>query len=144
MTSKYSAFTFIEILVVATIIIILTTIGMASFRTANQSARDAKEKSDLESIRQAMVLYKTQYGSYPVGAGPNHYSSLTTELIAKNTLSPPAPKDASGNDYVLSTSGGYNTASTFCVCAVMDNTAKGNSGPNCSFTATSNYCVRQP
>ena len=139
MLRKHSAFTLIEILVVATIIIVLTTISIASFSTANKSARDAKRKSDLETIRQAMVLYKTQSatGVYPTGS----YERIVTALIGGNFLSPPAPADpANGSDYSVD----VTSTTAFCFCDLMDVNTRGNSGAACSFSATTHYCVRQP
>lgn len=133
---KVNAFTLIEILVVATIIIVLTSISIASFSIANKSARDAKRKSDMETIRQAMVLYKTQVGSYP---NANNFTVITNTLIP-GYLSQPAPADPGTTDYVGNSS---STSSTFCVCADVE-LDKGNSGANCSFSGATHYCVKQP
>lgn len=48
----------IELLVVTTIIIIITTIGIVSYRQVSQSARNGKRKTDMETVRSALVLYK--------------------------------------------------------------------------------------
>mgnify|MGYP002363304913 CR=1 FL=1 len=56
MLNKRPAFTLIELLVVITIMIVLMSIGIASFSSDGKSARDAKRRSDLETIRQAMVM----------------------------------------------------------------------------------------
>lgn len=53
-----SGFTMIELLVVTTIIIVLTAIGLVSYTSANRSARNGKRKADMEMVRQALVLYK--------------------------------------------------------------------------------------
>ena len=60
-----SGFTMIELLVVATIIVILTTIGLVSYSQALQNSRNSRRKADLEVSRQALVLYKADNGSYP-------------------------------------------------------------------------------
>jgi prepilin-type N-terminal cleavage/methylation domain-containing protein len=44
-------FTMIELLVVTTIIIVLSTIGLISFRQTGMNARNGKRKADLENIR---------------------------------------------------------------------------------------------
>lgn len=143
MIKKSSAFTLIEILVVATIIIVLTTIGIASFSTANKSARDAKRKSDLETIRQSMVLYKTQNGGFPAGDAATVKTALEGGFIT-----PPLPVDPVGG---ASFQVGNTTATTFCFCATQMETTKGNKATrNCTtndWNATStgaHYCVRQP
>ncbi|MFH2118129.1 MAG: hypothetical protein ABII10_00105 [Candidatus Paceibacterota bacterium] len=74
---KFSAgFTMIELLVVATIMIVLTTIGLISYRTAAQNSRNAKRKTDLQITRQALVLYRSDNGCYPADA--NFLGMLTT------------------------------------------------------------------
>ncbi len=60
-----SAFTLIELLVVATIIILLATMGLVSYRTAVKNSKVAKCESDLQAIRQALVMYRSEEGNYP-------------------------------------------------------------------------------
>ncbi len=62
---KKKGFSLIELLVVATIIIVLTTIGLVSYQIANVRARDTKRKADLEQIRAALEMYRTENGLYP-------------------------------------------------------------------------------
>lgn len=63
-----AGFTMIELLVVTTIIILLSTIGLVSYRSAGLNARDAKRQADLQMVRQALVLYRTETGVYPEGS----------------------------------------------------------------------------
>jgi general secretion pathway protein G len=63
--SKKNGFTMIELLVVTTIIIVISTIGLISFRQTGQNARNGKRKADLENVRSALVLYRSDNGSYP-------------------------------------------------------------------------------
>lgn len=58
------AFTMIELLVSATIIILLTVAGLISYRQAGYSSRNSKRKADLETVRQAMMIYKQNNGYY--------------------------------------------------------------------------------
>ncbi|MDR0462884.1 MAG: prepilin-type N-terminal cleavage/methylation domain-containing protein [Pseudomonadales bacterium] len=58
-------FTLIELMVVIGIIAILALLGVTSFQQATRRARDATRKSDLGSIRQALVLYRSDNGIYP-------------------------------------------------------------------------------
>jgi len=73
-----SGFTMIELLVVATIIVILTTIGLVSYSQALQNSRNSRRKADLEVSRQALVLYKADNGSYP----NTNYAGLSATLGA--------------------------------------------------------------
>lgn len=61
------AFTLVELLVVISIIGILASIGLVSFRTAQARSRDAQRKSDLKEIGSALELYYSDYGQYPNG-----------------------------------------------------------------------------
>lgn len=74
----------IELLVVATLIIVLTTIGLVSYNKSLLNSRNAKRKTDLETIRQALVMYKLDNGRYPAGtitiAGSNNDLGIATYL----------------------------------------------------------------
>ncbi|MEK7592271.1 MAG: type II secretion system protein [Patescibacteria group bacterium] len=68
--SQRSGFTLIEVLVAATIIAVLVAIGMVSYSSVNKRSRDAKRRGDLEQMRSALELYRSEYGYYPaVGSG---------------------------------------------------------------------------
>jgi general secretion pathway protein G len=60
-----SGFTLIEILVAATIVGLLSTIGMTGFQAVTRNGRDALRKSDLEQIRSALEIYKSENNAYP-------------------------------------------------------------------------------
>ena len=63
-------FTLIELLVAATIIALLTAIGVVSYANINKRSRDTKRKSDIEQIRSSLEMYRADNGSYPhAGAG---------------------------------------------------------------------------
>lgn len=80
------AFTLIELLVSATIIILLTTIGIVSFRQASISSRNSKRKADLESVRQALVIYKQDHG-YFYPATSLDFDSMVAELQSNEYVS---------------------------------------------------------
>lgn len=80
------AFTMIELLVVATVIILLTTIGLVSFSQAAVSSRNAKRKADLETMRQALTLYK-QDNVYYAPTTTVSFTGLVTSLYADGYLS---------------------------------------------------------
>ncbi|KKS84418.1 MAG: LspG (Type II protein secretion LspG pseudopilin) [Candidatus Gottesmanbacteria bacterium GW2011_GWB1_43_11] len=58
-------FTLIEIMIVIGILGILATAGYASFLGSQKNARDSRRKVDLETIRQALELYRLDNGQYP-------------------------------------------------------------------------------
>jgi general secretion pathway protein G len=86
-------FTFIEILVVVTIIGVLASIGIVSYQSVNEKSRDNKRKADIESIRSALEMYRADNGNYPVSL-----SSLETDYI-QNLPTPPKSTDCTTGDY---------------------------------------------
>jgi len=81
--TKNRAFTLIEVLVVATIIGILVTVTAVSFAKSQKRSRDARRKADLETVRQALVLYRQDHGSY---GNANSFSEVITYLAAEGYL----------------------------------------------------------
>lgn len=89
----------IELLVVATIIIVLTTIGIISYRQAGISSRDGKRKTDLQVLRQALMLYKADNGCFPEGTS---YSNMLTEIsdyLADSDINISDPTDETPHVY---------------------------------------------
>lgn len=68
------AFTFVEIIVVITIISILGTIGFYNYSKSIDTARDTLRETDISSLRSELSLYKRQRGAYPFPW--NHISLL--------------------------------------------------------------------
>lgn len=83
-------FTLIELLVVATIIVVLTTIGLVSYTQALQNGRNAKRKTDLEVLRQALVLYKADNGYYPNTDTAGLQTALGTTYVSSFPVDPKA------------------------------------------------------
>lgn len=61
---KFS-FTLIEIIVVITIISLLLSGSLVSYRTILTSSLDTRRKTDIETIRSALELYRNNNSSYP-------------------------------------------------------------------------------
>lgn len=118
MTRKITqrGFTMIELLVVSTIIIVVTAIGLVSYTQVNQSARNGKRKADLENLRQSLVIYRTDIGTYP------NTSSFATMLssIASYTSGTgfTDPKNVSPYVYTYTSNG-----STFTLCGTLEPSA---------------------
>lgn len=64
-----AGYTLIELIIVAGIIGVLSSIVLASINEIRQNSRDAKRIADLENIALALGLYKEENGEFPNGAG---------------------------------------------------------------------------
>lgn len=112
---KQSGFTLIELLVVTTIMVVLMTIGLVSYRQASRNSRNAKRKTDLESVRQALVMYNNEQNTYP--SGP--FASMLTEI--DDYLSVSAVEDPKNTGTYVYT---YNSDGiTFTLCAQLETEA---------------------
>ena len=87
--NRQRGFTMIELLVVTTIIIVITAIGLVSYTSANRNARNGKRKADLEMVRQALVLYRTDNGSYPSGTVFNNMMTTISDYTSATTVTDP-------------------------------------------------------
>lgn len=148
MKSNKSGFTLIELLVAATIIAVLTMIGVVSFTTTNQRARNGKRKADMEQTRAALELYKSDdsagAGKYPAGGS---FTGMATTLKTAKYLSDPLPQDPKNLDPFIY----YYTAppaqTSFCICADLEGTNQGNSADvTCGSIGAAGpyYCLVNP
>lgn len=103
-------FTLIELMIVITIISLVAAFGLAAnYRTAQKTARDGRRKSDLEQVRSALEMYRTDTESYPGGG----YSGLGGVLVPDYLN--PLPLDPKNSDpYIYTYSGGGNS---YSLCA---------------------------
>jgi general secretion pathway protein G len=131
-----SGFTMIELLVVTTIIILLTTIGLISYSQALQNSRNAKRKSDLEVIRQALVLFKADNGYYP----STDYDGLQA-VLGTGYLSaiPTDPKSAQSATFTYSYVPGTCSGVSPVKCQTFDLGASLESG-----SSTTDYSIANP
>lgn len=111
------AFTLLEILVVVGIIAILIAMGAVSYSSAQKKARDAKRKSDLKSIQNAMEQYYANCTSlYPTGI-PAVGTAFTTGASCANpnvTLMNYFPTDPLGGSYQCLSGSCISTGYTIC------------------------------
>jgi general secretion pathway protein G len=117
--TKTKGFTLIELLVVIAIIAILITVGAVSYTRALRLSRDAKRKTDIEQIRQALETYRSELGSYPA----------TKDLLDPDYISI-VPLDPKNPDYLYVYS--KLSATTYTLCATLE------AGDVAS------YCLTQP
>jgi len=122
-------FSLIEILVVITIIGVLSAAGLVFFTRAGVSARDGRRKTDLEQLRSALVLYRTDNAAYPAS------TSFTTMMAAINTyISVTSMQDPLGGSRTY-TYTATNGTKGFSICATLENPTPTNPNP---------YCITNP
>lgn len=138
---KRQGFTLIELLVVIAIIGILATIIVASFTSAQRRGRDARRKGDLDAIKKALVLYRTDapVGIRPYPTCPGDSDTTCTITTATNFNTAPRPMtptyirnvpqdpiNTGANIYTYdpeACSGGVgSTCNTYTLYAVLENT----------------------
>lgn len=105
-------FTFVELLVVITIIAVLTAAAAASYSSTNKKSRDTKRKSDLQEIRSALEIVRTECSAYPTTA------LYTTGVVCDSTVyitaekMPHDPKSGANYTYTPAVDG-----ATYSLCA---------------------------
>jgi type II secretion system protein G len=113
---KRFGFTLIELLVVISIIGILVAIGVVSYSSANRKSRDTKRMSDIEQIRSALEMYRSDNGTYPTGNEVSVASGITG-LSSYLPSAPDDPKPASYHYYYTVTNSNYG----YCLSAYVEN-----------------------
>jgi general secretion pathway protein G len=83
MKHRQSGFTLIELMIVISIIAVLATLGVTNFSAATRRARDSVRKSDVSAISQALVLRRSDHGSYP----PQNAAGAMTDAV-RDSLQP--------------------------------------------------------
>jgi prepilin-type N-terminal cleavage/methylation domain-containing protein len=136
MKRKYTAgFSLMELLVVVSIIAMLTAMGMVMYGSTSKNSRDSKRKADLEQLRAALVLYRTDNGYYPTSSASGTQLNFTTMFPIQSYITVTSMRDPKGSSYW---NGGYYqyttdvTNKTFSACAQLEN------------PAGTQYCVTNP
>lgn len=147
--TKIKAFSLIELLTVVAIISILATISISSYTAAVKKGRDAKQKSDIHNIQQALLLYRADMGAYPAALSslvPNYIRVVPVNAVATSGNYQYNPLN-SNKQFTICTgvlesprnsanSTVNNPAANFTPCV---NTNGLNTAGNCRF-----YCVANP
>lgn len=148
MKKNKNGFTLIELLVAMTVMAVLIAISLVSYQGAKKAARDGKRKADLEQIRSALEIYRTDCKTYPANAEISwgtpfegtktspETSCLTTDIYMEEI-----PADPGSNNYY------YNRGSpnSYILCASLETGAavlETGCGSNC--VGICNYKVINP
>lgn len=86
-----SGFTIIELIVVVIVIGILASVSTVVYRGSQERARFASYKSDIVRINEAITLYNSENGRYPLGDGTSASGCTTgsgTSFMANSGLVP--------------------------------------------------------
>lgn len=136
---KQRAYTLIEVLVVITIIGILLRVSLAALSSPRKISRDNKRKADLEQIRSALEIYRSDILSYPATWDlPGKVPLVGGSTAYMSTV----PSDPGIYGYRYS----RITVNSYCLCAFLETGGSGTScacGGNCG-TAVCNYFVSNP
>ncbi len=106
MTIK-KGFTLIELLVVIAIIGILSAVGLTSYRSANAKARDSRRQADVQQLRSALEMYKTDSatGRYPTTGQWANGTVLNSYLSGQTIVDPQTKQgyeyDSDGATYTI-------------------------------------------
>ncbi len=102
-----AGFTLMELIIVIALIGILSVGGLASYVNSQRRSRDAKRQTDLETIRQALELFKADFSQYPPASLSNELSCDTSvgAFINNSSCNPygaPISYSPIGNDWSYS------------------------------------------
>jgi len=132
--NRLKGFSLIEILVVVTIIALLAAGAVVTYSQLTKQSRDARRKTDLEQVRAALEMYKSNSATntYPIG----DWSALPAALAGNPKyigVMPSDPKSSFSYYYISAAGTDYTLAAQFEVGGT--NCVVGQCGANC------NYCL---
>lgn len=120
MKKRKSGFTLVEIMVVIALIGVILGLTISSYISARKNARDGRRRADLEQVRSALEMYRSDAGRYPT-ANPTNY--LTSPLSYEgNIYLAKAPSDPNNNSLSNPVNYYYRdlSASTYVLCARLE------------------------
>lgn len=146
---KKLGFTLIELLVVISLIGVLMGILLVSFQGTRRSARDGRRKADLEQIRSALEIYRSDCGSYP--SGLSFGGILTGSCPTSTTYMATVPQDPLYSTYEYRYRRDPTNSSLYALCAYLEGETAvtgtctlANCGGNCGTGINCNYKVCNP
>ena len=122
-SSHIAGFSLLEILVAITIMMVIAAIGVVSYTTVSRNARNSRRVSDLEQMRQALEMYRSDNGFYPVEGNNESVATVGTVLITGGYLQK-VPVDPKGTAYTYEVAVGdvATQGVQYCVSATLEGT----------------------
>ena len=127
-----NGFTLIEILVAMTIVAVLVSISLVSLQGARKVARDGKRKADLEQIRSALEIYRSEVKTYP--GSVNFGGSLES---SGNVYLDLVPNDPLSGIYTYVYT--QNSSNSYTLCSYLETSSSPQVCGDC-IIGTSNSC----
>ena len=131
---KNRGFTLVEILIVVIILGILAAIVIPQFTSASEDARKSNMKSQLQTLRSQIELYKLQHRDTPPALTGNDWSAMlvcTNDAGAKKTTAPTNVPDGTFKFGPYMQAAPVNPLNGFSNVEDGDNTAA--AGADCGF-----------
>ncbi len=134
----HSAFTLIELLIVIAIIALMMAISIFGLSGARENSRDQRRKSDIESLRTALELYRADCDRYPANgeivAGTQLEGTLSSGSKCLNSYvyMKEVPTDPlAGASYQYNQTGG---GSGYDLCSTLERPPAGAVAQSCGST----------
>lgn len=145
-------FTLVELMIVVGIIAVLSVAGALSYSAILKRSRDSKRKADIEQIRSALEMYRSDMGFYPNTGNGGQTDVSNLPLVASGYM-PSIPLDPfnaqTGFPYQYhATNGNGTNYYGYCLSAQIENISVPNPDTNCAAGDTAgdpyNYGRRNP
>lgn len=119
---KNQGFSLLEMLVVMAIMGIILTVSAVSYLTIQQKGRDSRRQTDIEQLRTALEVYRSQTGAYPSIAADNTWanaSNLNNVLVTPGYMQkiPSDPQQSATYPYQYKS---WNSWQRYCIVAYFE------------------------
>lgn len=115
-------FTFVELLVSVSIVAVLAAIGAVAYVSTSKRSRDTKRTADIQAIRSALEIYRSEQGSYPslLPGGGGCLTSTTIEAGGVTYLNPIPTDPKNGATYCYRYTRGASPYTTYTLTCTME------------------------
>ncbi|MBC7982067.1 prepilin-type N-terminal cleavage/methylation domain-containing protein [Candidatus Parcubacteria bacterium] len=146
--TKSKGFTLIELMVVISIISLLSSVVLASIKTAKEKADNAKIVSEMKSLQTALELYRAKIGIYPQvnvdedeSTGQGGFNNFVKTSLVDNKLISKVIQSKGYPDNCYNNTDCYGTGNTFIYFTTFLNTGNPNRYYMCDGQKTQNYVL---